>query len=71
MSEFSKVTIRISGKAMNETNGYELKYLIKSLDSFSKLSEKTYLHMISKDRLKKNEKATLHYILTIFNMVLF
>lgn len=57
MSEFSKVTIRISGKAMNETNGYELKYLIKSLDSFSKLSEKTYLHMISKDRLKKNERG--------------
>ena len=39
MSELSKVTIRISGKAMNEANGYELRYLIKSLDSFSKLSE--------------------------------
>ncbi|HFR3412655.1 TPA: hypothetical protein ACHU7H_002050, partial [Streptococcus suis] len=57
MSELSKVTIRISGKAMDESKGYELKYLLKSLDSFSKLSEKTYLHMISEDRLKKSESG--------------
>lgn len=56
MDEHGKVTIHISGEAMDAQEGYDLKYLINALENFEKLSEKTYLYLISKDRLSKKDK---------------
>ncbi|HEP4726872.1 TPA: hypothetical protein VCU76_001294 [Streptococcus pyogenes] len=46
-----RIALHISGEAMDDDKGYELKYLIKSLQSFEKISEKTYLFLINESRM--------------------
>lgn len=50
-----KITIHIMGTAMDSEKGYELSYLIKSLQKFEKISQKTYLYLTSQNRM--TEKA--------------
>ncbi|MTB64094.1 hypothetical protein GGG87_03635 [Streptococcus sp. zg-86] len=46
-----RITLHISGEAMDDEKGYELKYLIKSLQNFEKLSQKTYLFLTNQNRM--------------------
>lgn len=46
-----RIALHISGEAMDDKKGYELKYLVKSLQNFEKLSQKTYLFLTNKNRM--------------------
>lgn len=49
------VSVHISGKEMDISEGYNLKYLVDCLHSFERLSEKTYLYLVNKDKFGKRE----------------
>ncbi|MCL4890664.1 hypothetical protein [Streptococcus gallolyticus] len=46
-----RITLHISGEAMDDKKGYELKYIIKSLQNFEKISQKTYLFLTNQNRM--------------------
>lgn len=50
------VNMRISGKKMNKSDGYDLPKVIESLDSFANLVTKAYLFSNDKQRFTKEDK---------------
>lgn len=58
-----KLTLTISGPAMEVDGGFELNYLTDTLESFEKIIEKTYLYSSGKTRMSEEDRDTLKIIL--------
>lgn len=59
-----KITITISGKAMDAQLGYELRYLLNYLSSVENLVEKTYLFSSEKSRMSDEDYQNLKVIMS-------
>jgi len=59
-----KITITISGTAMDANLGYELRYLLNFLTSIENLIEKTYLYSYDKTRMTEEDYQNLKVIMS-------
>lgn len=59
-----KITITISGAAMDANLGYELRYLLNFLTSIENLIEKTYLYSYDKTRMTEEDYQNLKVIMS-------
>lgn len=51
-----KLTIRLAGKEMNKEDGYQLDYILTTLQSVDKIAKKTYLHTNGGTRFTKQDE---------------
>ncbi|MET3508449.1 hypothetical protein [Halalkalibacter oceani] len=58
--EKSELTFKLSGNQFSEENGYNLHYLSKGLSNFHTLIDKSYLTIIGKKKMSKQDRETLN-----------
>ena len=59
-----RIELHISGDAMDDEKGYELKYLIRALQNFEKISEKTYLFLTSQNKMTTSNNEDFKVYIT-------
>ena len=57
------ILIHVEGKAVSSSNGYELRYLLKTLSCLEDVADRTYLYAVGKNRMASKEKGNFKIII--------